>query len=386
MSTLTHLKVLDLSRILAGPWASQTLADLGAEVIKVEHPEGGDDTRRFGPPYLSDEQGKQTKESAYYLSANRGKKSVCIDITTTEGQARVQELASQSDIFIENFKVGTAKKYKLDYASLSQINPRLIYCSITGFGQTGPYAERPGYDFLIQGMGGLMSITGAPDAEGGQPQKVGVAVTDLMTGLYASIGILAAVAEREKSGRGQHIDLALLDVSVAMLANQASNYVVGKQIPTRMGNAHPNIVPYQAFSTKDGHCIISVGNDQQFKKLATALGDERLATDPKYQSNDGRVKNRESLIPMLQNKLLQQTSAYWLALFDKSGIPAGPINNIDQVFDDAQVKAREMLINIPHPDNADLQLVANPLKFSRTPIEYTCAPPKLGQHDDELLK
>lgn len=386
MSALSHLKVLDLSRILAGPWASQTLADLGAQVIKVENPNGGDDTRRFGPPYLKNTDGVDTQESAYFLSANRGKKSVCIDISTADGQAAVQALAADADILIENFKVGGAKKNNLDYDTLSKINPRLIYCSITGFGQSGPYAERPGYDFLIQGMGGLMSITGGSDAAGGEPQKVGVAVTDIMTGLYASTGILAAVAEREKSGKGQHIDLALLDVSIAMLANQASNYLVGNQVPRRMGNAHPNIVPYQAFATSDGHCIIAVGNDSQFARLAKVLNLEHLSDDPNYQTNDARVQNRESLIPILQETLSSRSSSHWLAQFESAGIPAGPINAIDQVFENEQVKSRHMQINVPHPDNPELSLVANPLKFSRTPVTYDSPPPKLGEHDDELLK
>lgn len=382
MSTLSHLKVLDLSRILAGPWASQLLADLGAEVIKVERPEGGDDTRKFGPPFLQDDDGADTNESAYYLSTNRGKKSICVDLNSPEGQQHIHELVRDCDVLIENFKVGATKKYGLDYASLAKLNPRLIYCSITGFGQTGPYRHRLGYDFMIQAMGGLMSITGESE---GQPQRVGVAHTDILTGLYASNGILAALAEREKSGLGQHIDLALFDVSVATLANQASNYLVGGQTPTRIGNTHPNIVPYQAFETADGYCVITVGNDAQFKSFASLLGQPDLATNELFSTNRRRVENREQLIPIIQIEMRLQSSQYWLDLCEVNQVPAGPVNTIDQVFADPQVQAREMVVTLPHPKSQELKLVGNPIKFSRTPVEYHSAPPMLGEHSDSVL-
>jgi len=382
MSALSQLKVLDLSRILAGPWASQMLADMGAEVIKVERPEGGDDTRRFGPPFLQDDEGNETQESAYYLSTNRGKQSVCIDLSNSEGQQTIRKLVKECDVLIENFKVGGMEKYGLDYASLAEINPRLIYCSITGFGQTGPYRHRLGYDFMIQAMGGLMSVTG--EAEG-QPQRVGVAHTDILTGLYASNAILAALLEREKSGQGQHIDLALFDVSVATLANQASNYLVGGEVPTRIGNAHPNIVPYQVFETADGFCVITVGNDSQYQSFATLLSRPDLASDPRFSTNKLRVQNREILVPIIQTEMRQQTSEHWLRLCESHNVPAGPVNNIDQVFADPQVHARDMLVTLPLPDSSHLKLSGNPIKFSRTPIEYRSAPPKLGEHTDSVL-
>lgn len=384
---LAGLKVLDLSRVLAGPWASQTLADLGAEVIKVERPSQGDDTRHWGPPYMSDSEGNPTEESAYFMAANRGKQSICVDIASPEGQQTLQRLASQCDILLENFKVGGAAKYGLDYATLSELNPRLIYCSITGFGQTGPYSHRPGYDFLVQGMGGLMSITGEKDDQpGGGPQKVGVALTDIMTGLYSTIGILAAVHERETSGLGQHIDLALLDVTAATLANQATNYLVGNLVPQRLGNAHPNIVPYQSFATADGHCIIAVGNDQQFKRLCDVLGLPECADDERFATNAQRVAHRELLVPRLQEPLKQHTRDEWLTRFDQAGIPAGPINTIDDVFNDPQIVHRGMKVNIPHPQNDQLTLPGNPIKLSRTPVQYRQPPPRLGEHTDEVLQ
>ncbi len=382
---LSHLKVLDLSRVLAGPWASQLLADLGAEVIKIERPGSGDDTRGWGPPFLKCADGNETSESAYFLCTNRGKQSVCIDIDTEEGQHHLRSLAAQCDVVIENFKVGGAARYGLDYAGLSAINPQLVYCSITGFGQNGPFAERPGYDFLIQALGGLMSITGAPDAEGGSPQKVGVALTDIMTGLYATIGILAALSERERSGLGQYVDLALLDVTAATLANQASNFLVGGKVPERLGNAHPNIVPYQSFVTSDGHCIVAVGNDAQFARFAEALGLADLAQDPRFVTNQARVDHREELIPQLQRVMLERTKAEWIAILESAGVPAGPINQIDEVFQHPQVLAREMRINVPHPDNPALELVGCPIKLSRTPVQYQRPPPKLGEHTDEVL-
>lgn len=385
MSTLSHLKVLDLSRILAGPWASQMFADLGAEVIKIEHPEGGDDTRRWGPPYMRSDDGQETSESAYFLSTNRGKQSVCLDIRTEQGQSALRELVVDSDVLIENFKVGGLAKYGLDYASLSAINPGLVYCSITGFGQTGPYKDRLGYDFLVQAMGGLMSVTGEPDSANGSPQKVGVALTDVMTGLYASIGILAALAERERSGLGQHIDLALFDVTAATLANQASNYLVGGKVPSRLGNAHPNIVPYQSFATADGHCVIAVGNDQQFEKFCQVLGCSELASDERFSTNKQRVSNRDGLTAEIQRRMAQQPSQYWLQACQAANVPAGPINSIDQVFSDPQILSRDMRVSLPHPDNQDLQVVGNPLKFSRTPVQYKTPPPRLGEHTDSVL-
>jgi crotonobetainyl-CoA:carnitine CoA-transferase CaiB-like acyl-CoA transferase len=384
MGALSHIRVLDLSRVLAGPWSTQILADLGAEVIKVENPVGGDDTRHWGPPFMADAEGNPTEESAYFLCTNRGKQSVRIDIRTPEGQEQVRALAREVDVLVENFKVGGLAKYGLDYESLTAENPRLVYCSITGFGQTGPYAARPGYDFLIQAMGGLMSITGAPEAEGGEPQKVGVALSDIMTGLYATIGILAALSEREQSGQGQYVDLALLDVTAATLANQATNHLVGGQVPQRLGNAHPNIVPYQAFATADGHCIIAVGNDLQFRNLVNVLGLEELGADSRFATNKARVEHREILAPLLQEKLRERSRDEWLAALESAGVPAGPINNIDEVFSNPQVQARGMRVNLPHPLNPGLELPGNPIKLSRTPVEYRQPPPMLGEHDELL--
>ncbi len=382
-SALSHIKVLDLSRILAGPWASQTLADFGAQVIKIERPKVGDDTRSWGPPFMKDEDGNETAESAYFMAANRGKQSVCIDITSVKGQQQIRTLAEKCDVVLENFKVGGAKKYGLDYESLSKINPRLIYCSITGFGQTGPYKDRPGYDFLVQAMGGLMSVTG--DKKSG-PQKVGVALTDVMTGLYATVGILTAMAEREKSGLGQHIDLSLLDVTAATLANQATNYLVGDKIPTGLGNAHPNIVPYQSFETRDGHCIVAVGNDNQFVRLCEAIGMPELASQAIYTTNKLRVTNREKLIPILQTLLLNKDRDDWLNIFEGAGVPAGPINNIEEVFENPQILARDMKVNIEHPLNRSLELPGNPIKLSRTPVQYNKPPPMLGEHTQEVME
>lgn len=384
---LSHLKVLDLSRILAGPWASQTLADLGADVIKVERPNCGDDTRRWGPPFMRDAQGADTQESAYFMAANRGKRSVCLDITAPKDQATLRQLARDCDIVIENFKVDGAKKYGLDYASLSKINPKLIYCSITGFGQTGPYSHRPGYDFLVQAMGGLMSVTGEKDGEpGAGPQKVGVALTDIMTGLYATVGILAALAEREKSGLGQQVDLALLDVTAATLANQATNVLVGEQLPTRLGNAHPNIVPYQSFATRDGHCIIAVGNDDQFKRFCALLELSHLSNDDRFATNQARVLHREQLVPLLEEAMLTHTRDHWLARCEAASVPAGPINTIDEVFNNEQILHRQMRVNLPHPLNPELELPGNPIKLSRTPVNYCRPPPMLGEHTNEILK
>ena len=386
VGALSHLKVLDLSRILAGPWASQLLADLGAEVIKVERPGVGDDTRAWGPPYLRDEAGVDTAESAYFLCANRNKRSICVDIKTPEGQATLRRLAAQSDVVLENFKVGDVARYGLDYSSLQKDNPGLVYCSITGFGQTGPLSSRPGYDFLVQAMGGLMSVTGAADGEpGAGPQKVGVALSDIMTGLYAAVGILAALAERERSGLGQHVDLSLLDVTAASLANQATNYLVGGLNPARLGNAHPNIVPYQSFVAADGHLIVAVGNDVQFARFVEVLGLPELARDERFASNRARVKYREQLIPRLQRALLERGKDDWLARLESAGVPAGPINTVADVFAEPQILAREMRVRVRHPDNPELELVGNPIKLSRTPVCYRSAPPRLGEHTDEVL-
>lgn len=383
---LSGYRVLDLSRILAGPWAGQALADLGAEVIKVERPLQGDDTRHWGPPYLKDERGRDTAEAAYYMAANRGKDSVTVDITTAAGQAVIRDLAKLSDVLIENYKVDGLKKYGLDYDSLKTLNPKLVYCSITGFGQTGPYRHRAGYDFMIQGMGGLMSITGEKDElPGGGPQKVGVAVTDVFTGLYATIAIQGALLERERSGQGQHIDLALFDVQAAVLANQAANYLIGGLVPGRLGNAHPNIVPYQAFATRDGFIILAVGNDAQFKKFAETAGAPQLANDKRFATNPMRVKHRELVCETVADLLKQQSSAYWLEKLESCGVPCGPINTIDQVFQDPQLLSRGMKIALPHPQAGNVDLVGNPIHYSRTPISTSKAPPTLGANTRDVL-
>ncbi|WP_263263500.1 CaiB/BaiF CoA-transferase family protein [Pseudomonas sp. RIT-PI-S] len=386
MGALSHLKVLDLSRVLAGPWAGQILGDLGADVIKVERPGSGDDTRAWGPPYLKDGQGNSTGEAAYYLSANRNKASVTIDFTRPEGQSLVRALAAKSDIVIENFKVGGLAAYGLDYASLKAINPRLIYCSITGFGQTGPYARRAGYDFMVQGLGGLMSLTGRAEGEEGEgPVKVGVALTDILTGLYSTVAVLAALSERELSGEGQHIDMALLDVQVACLANQAMNYLTTGVAPKRLGNAHPNIVPYQDFPTADGDIILTVGNDQQFRKFARVAGCESWADDPRFATNSARVANRAVLVPLIRQATVFKTTAQWVESLEQAGVPCGPINDLAQVFADPQVLARDLAVELSHPLAGVLKQVASPLRLSRTPVEYRMAPPLLGEHTDALL-
>ncbi len=383
---LAHIRVLDLSRILAGPWASQILADLGAEVIKVERPGAGDDTRGWGPPYLKDEAGETLADSAYYLCANRNKKSVTIDFTTPDGQRMVRELAARSDILIENFKVGGLRKLGLDYESLKAVNPRLIYCSITGFGQTGPYAPRAGYDYLIQAMGGLMSVTGRGDDEpGGGPLKVGVAVTDLMTGLYAATAVLAALAHRDVTGVGQHIDLALLDVQVACLANQSMNYLYSGAQPPRLGNAHPNVVPYQDFPTADGHMILAIGNDGQFARLCAALGEPGWAEDERFRTNTARVSNRNLLAGMIRERTPARTTGAWIGILEAANVPCGPINGLAEVFADPQVQARGMRISLPHPEAGPIPLVANPIRLSETPVSYRNAPPRLGEHTAEVL-
>ena len=386
-SSLSHIRVLDLSRVLAGPWCSQHLADLGAEVIKIERPGSGDETRAWGPPYLQDADGNDTSEAGYYLSCNRGKKSLTLDISTPEGQDIVRKLAAKSDVVLENYKVGQLKKYGLSYQDLNAINPRIVYCSITGFGQTGPWSHRPGYDFIIQGLGGLMSITGErDDLPGGGPQKVGVAVTDLMTGMYATIAILAALTHREHSGAGQYIDMALLDVSVAMLANMNMNYLTSGQVPKRWGNAHPNVVPYQVFACGDGHIIVAVGNDGQYRKFCEVLGVPMLGNDARFATNSDRIRNRGALIPLLETLVKKRTRDDWVNLLEAAGVPCGPINNIDQVFDNPQVKARGIKVEIPHPLGGSVPQVASPMRFSATPIEYDAAPPTLGQHNEYVLR
>jgi crotonobetainyl-CoA:carnitine CoA-transferase CaiB-like acyl-CoA transferase len=384
---LSHIRVLDLSRVLAGPWAGQILADLGAEVIKVERPGTGDDTRHWGPPYVKDAQGNDSREAAYFQSANRNKQSLTIDFTQAEGQRLVRELVQNCDVLLENFKVGGLAAYGLDYASLQAINPRLIYCSVTGFGQDGPYAKRAGYDFMIQGLGGLMSLTGKPDGEeGGGPVKVGVALTDILTGLYATVGVLAALNQREQSGIGQYVDVALLDVQVACLANQAMNFLNTGVAPKRLGNAHPNIVPYQDFPSADGNFIIAVGNDGQFRKLCEVAGLTALADDPRFSTNKARVANRAELIPQLRQATVFKSTAEWVTLLEQAGVPCGPINDLAQVFADPHVQARGLRIDLPNSLGSTTPLVASPLKLSATPVTYRNAPPLLGEHTEQVLR
>lgn len=384
---LTGVKVLDLSRVLAGPWCGQVLADMGADVIKVEKPVVGDDTRQWGPPFLKDSNGNNTDDAAYFHSANRGKKSIVVNIQTSEGQKIIRDLVASSDVLIENYRVDALKKYGLNYASLREINPKLIYCSITGFGQTGPYKDRSGYDFMIQGMGGLMSITGHADGQdGGGPMKTGVAISDLTTGMYAAIGILGALHERHQSGEGQYIDMSLLDVQVAWLANQNMNYLIGGDAPLRKGNTHPNIVPYQVFPTQDGHIIVTVGNDKQFKDFADVIAEPHLATDTRFSSARARVENREAIVPLIEAALAKNTSLFWLTEMEKSQVPAGPINDIKQVFADPQVIARGMQFDLPHEIAGTVPQVANPIRYSKSKLEYKSASPTLGQNTDEVLK
>ncbi|MBX9870248.1 MAG: CoA transferase, partial [Burkholderiaceae bacterium] len=386
-TSLGHLRVLDLTRILAGPWCTQNLADLGAEVIKVERPDGGDDTRSWGPPYLRDTNGNNTTEAAYYLTANRGKQAITVDIATPEGQQIIRDLVQRSDVLLENYKVGQLKKYGLDFDSLKQIKPDLIYCSITGFGQTGPYAQRAGYDFIIQGMGGFMSLTGeSDDLPGGGPQKAGVAICDLMTGMYATVAVLAALTHRDRTGEGQYIDMSLLDVQVAMLANMGSNYLTSHTVPKRWGNAHANIVPYQTFATSDGHIIVAAGNDSQYKKFVRIGNHPALADDERFCTNPLRVQNRQILIPLLADMVRQKSKAEWIAQLEAEGVPCGPINNLEEVFDDPQVNARNMTITLPHANAGQVTLVSNPIKLSATPVQQNLPPPLLGEHTDPILK
>ena len=384
---LSHIKVLDLSRVLAGPWSTQILADLGADVIKVERPGSGDDTRAWGPPWLRDEDGQTTAESAYFLATNRNKKSIAVDMTKPAGQKLLQQLAIKADVLVENFKVGGLRQYGLDYEALKLLNPRLVYCSITGFGQNGPYAPRAGYDFLIQGMGGLMSLTGRPDSEaGGGPLKAGVALTDILTGLYATVAIQAALAHCERSGEGQYIDLALLDVQVACLANQAMNYLVGGQAPQRLGNAHPNIVPYQDFPTADGYMILAIGNDAQFARFCTLAGHPEWAIDERFVSNAARVASRDLLIPLISAATRRRRTAEWTVMLEAQAVPCGPINDLLQVFEDPQVQHRKMRLEMPHVQAGSVPLVASPLRLSATPVEYRLAPPTLGADTRSVLR
>jgi formyl-CoA transferase len=383
---LGHIRVLDLTRVLAGPWCAQNFADLGADVIKIERPGAGDDTRHWGPPYLKDAEGRDTSEAAYYLAANRGKRSVTVDIATQEGQEIVRRLAQQSDVVLENYKVGQLKKYGLDYESLKKEKPDLIYCSITGFGQTGPYAQRAGYDFIIQGMGGFMSITGErDDLPGGGPQKAGVAISDLMTGMYSTIAVMAALAHRDRTGEGQYIDMALLDVQVSMLANMNTNFLASGNPPRRWGNAHPNIVPYQTFATADGHIIVAVGNDGQYKRFVEAGGRPELATDERFATNPMRVRHRDTLVPLLADMVKTKTKQQWIDALEAAGVPCGPINNLDEVFENQQVQARGLRMDLPHPTGGNVKLVGSPMKMSATPPQYNLPPPLLGQHTEEVL-
>jgi crotonobetainyl-CoA:carnitine CoA-transferase CaiB-like acyl-CoA transferase len=382
---LSSLLVLDLTRVLAGPWCTQNLADLGADVVKIERPGGGDDTRDWGPPFLEQADGTRG-DAAYYLGCNRNKRSVVLDITKPLGQRAVRELAAKAAVLVENHKVGGLARYGLDYASLSKLNPGLVYCSITGFGQTGPYRHRPGYDFMIQGLGGLMSVTGErDDLPGGGPQKVGVAVSDLMTGMYATTGILAALMHRRETGRGQHVDAALLDTQVAMLANLNMNYLVSGRVPGRMGNAHQNIVPYQTFATRDGHIILAVGNDGQFESYCQAAGLPELAADPRFRRNSDRVSNRAVLVPMLEKAMAARTSDDWLSALEAAGVPAGPINRLDQVFDDPQIRERGLRVPMPHPAAPGLTVVGSPIRLSETPVSYRLPPPLLGADTQDVL-
>ncbi|MFA5913237.1 MAG: CaiB/BaiF CoA-transferase family protein [Burkholderiales bacterium] len=384
---LSHIRVLDLSRVLAGPWAGQNLADLGAEVIKVERPKFGDDSRTYGPPWVKDAQGQDTKDSAYFTSANRGKKSITLNISQPEGQELVRELARVCDVLIENYKFGDLARYGLAYDDLKQINPRLIYCSVTGFGQTGPYREHPGYDFMIQGMGGMMSVTGEPDgAPGGGPQRAGVPVADIITGMYASIAICAAIAHRAETGVGQQLDLALLDSQIALLAYQNTNYFATGKPPKRIGNLHPNIVPYQPFRTRDGNVILACANDNLYRKFCQAAGCPELAEDARFASNGKRVENRAEMTRLLQAVMDKRSTHEWVALLEGAGIPNGPINDLGQVYEEPQVKARGIKVELDHPVAGKLPTVASPMRFSATPVEYKLAPPLLGQHTEEVLR
>jgi crotonobetainyl-CoA:carnitine CoA-transferase CaiB-like acyl-CoA transferase len=384
---LSNVRVLDLSRILAGPWATQNLADLGAEVIKVEKPECGDDTRQMGPPFMHDRSTNEPGDAAYFMCCNRGKQSVTIDFTQPQGQALIRDLAKTADVLVENYKVGALKRYGLDFESLREINPGLIYCSVTGFGQTGPYKDRAGYDYLIQGMGGLMSVTGErDDLPGGGPQRVGVAVSDLLTGMYATVAILAALRHRDQGGPGQHIDISLLDCQVGTLVNQGLNYLTTGVEPKRMGTGHPNIAPYQVYPAQDGHIILAIGNDAQFRRFCEAVGQPEFAADPKFSTIRARVENRIELNSRLEAITCTRTVVNWIDMLEAVQVPCGPINTIDRVFKDPHVVARGMRIELDHVSYGSVPSIRNPIRFSETPLEFTMAPPALGQHTNQVLR
>jgi len=383
---LSHVRVLDLTRVLAGPWCGQNLADLGAEVIKVERPGKGDDSRAFGPPWIKDAAGKDTAEAAYFVCANRGKQSITLDLSKPEAQQIVRRLAAKCDVLLENYKVGDLARYGLGYDDLAKDNPGLVYCSITGFGQTGPDKDKPGYDFMAQGMGGLMSVTGErDDLPGGGPQRVGVPIVDIMTGMYASIAVCAAIAHRAVTGVGQYIDMALLDTQVAFLSNQAMNYLASGEAPPRLGNTHPNIVPYQTFRTADGAIILACGNDNLFRKFCDVAGCPELATDARFASNGKRVENRTVLTETLDSVFARRSTREWVSALEGAGVPNGPINDLKQVFEEPQVIARGMRVEVPHPTAGRVAMVASPMRFSATPIEYRSPPPTLGQHTEKIL-
>jgi crotonobetainyl-CoA:carnitine CoA-transferase CaiB-like acyl-CoA transferase len=381
------IRILDMSRVLAGPWAGQMMADLGAEVIKIERPVAGDDSRHWGPPFLTDREGRETREAAYFMCANRGKKSVTVDISRSEGQRLIRALAAKCDVLIENYKVGDLARYGLGYEDLKAVNPNLIYCSVTGFGQTGPNRHLAGYDFMIQAMGGLMSLTGHGDAEpGGGPMKVGVPVADLMTGMYAAIAIQAALARRARNGGGEWIDLALLDCQVAMLANQGQNYLSGDGgLTPRMGNSHPNVAPYEAFPTSDGHLVMTVGTDYQFRKFCNVIGRTDLLEDSRFATNPDRIGNRAVLSAQVKSAMVEHTTAHWLVAFGEAGVPCGPIHTLTQVYEMPQVKAREMVFYIDHPLAGPVPLTANPIHFREEPLRHEVPPPTLGQHTRQVL-
>ncbi|MES0810078.1 CaiB/BaiF CoA-transferase family protein [Roseibium sp. SCPC15] len=383
--SLAGLVVLDLSRILAGPTCTQILGDLGAEVIKIERPGRGDDTRGWGPPFLKDGDGNETQESAYYLSSNRNKASVAIDLASEEGQKMIRELAGKADILVENFKVGDLKRRGLDYETLKVLNPRLIYCSVTGFGQTGPYAHRAGYDFLIQGMGGIMSLTGFPDDEGGTETKCGVGIADVMCGMYATVSILAALNHRHETGEGQHVDISLLDAQVSWLINQGVAYLVSGDVPGRLGNGHPTIVPYETFPGADQSFIIAVGNDSQFQKFCDVAGAPELALDPLFAKNADRVRNRKQLIPLIRRLTIEKSAADWIGLLEEAGVPCGPVNDLGQVFSDPQIVERNMRITLPHPLSGTVDLIGSPINLEKTPVTYAKAPPLLGADTEDVL-
>jgi crotonobetainyl-CoA:carnitine CoA-transferase CaiB-like acyl-CoA transferase len=395
MHSLDGIRVLDLSRVLAGPWCTQTLADLGADVVKVERPLTGDDTRSWGPPFMSTPSGEPTGESAYYLGANRNKRSITVDLSTEQGQALIREMAAVSHVVVENYKVGDMARYGLDFQALRSVRPSLVYCSVTGFGQTGPYKDRAGYDYAVQGMGGLMSVTGERDDMGGGPQKVGVAVADLFTGMYAAVAVLAALRHAERTGEGQHIDMALLDTQTAMLANLGANYLIGGQIPGRAGNAHQNIVPYQVFEvrppadaapgTRD-HLILAVGNDGQFTRFCSVAGCPDLASDPRFGRNQDRVLHRAVLVPLLEAVMRTRTKANWLSALEHAKVPCGAINHLGEVFADPHIAARDMVTQWSHPLGGDIRLVSSPIRMSVTPVRTELPPPLLGQHTQTVLQ